>query len=123
MGEVRSGLARWVEWVRWAELGRTAQAVTAQILEREDGQRLGHGYKRVDDREWMIELRQKRAGNFLREGSKWESGAVGTHGVAEPMQDRKRELMFSHSGADVRGTEENRTQHLWEARVGHVYLE
>lgn len=44
MGEVRSGLARWVEWVRWAELGKTAQQVTAQILERErTGCSLGHG--------------------------------------------------------------------------------
>lgn len=69
------------------------------------------------------ELRQKRAGDFLREGSKWESGAMGTHGMAGPMQDRKWELGFSHSGADVGGTEEKRTQSLLEARVGHAYLE
>lgn len=69
------------------------------------------------------EPRQKRAGDFLRKGSKWESGAMGTHGMAEPMQDRKCELRVSHSGADVGGTEENRTRSLWEARVGHVYLE
>lgn len=68
------------------------------------------------------ELGQERAGDFLRARSTWEDRAMDTHCTAEPTWDRKYELSFSHSGADVGGTAGNRTLSLWEARVGHVHL-